>query len=159
MPGRTATAGRKEKGKKPARTVGKGVEPESTAFHAEPGAVVGSPTQRSLKLLRDRGYHAEVVEKWIPMARVRKDLWGWCDILCLIGSSTHTPEHDGATGYYTPPYILAVQTTTTPNMKARIQKIQDSDTIGLVRECGIAVAVHGWSKKKGRWVCRETDLS
>lgn len=112
-----------------------------------------SPTQRSLKLLRDRGYHAEVTEKWIPGANIRKDLWGFCDILCLVG--LQASDH----GLYTPPYILAVQTTTTANMKARIQKIQDSDTISLVRECGIAVVVHGWSKKKGRWACREVDLS
>jgi hypothetical protein len=30
-----------------------------------------SPTQRSLALLRERGYTTDVVERWIPYVRVR----------------------------------------------------------------------------------------
>jgi hypothetical protein len=42
-----------------------------------------SPTQLSLAWLKKEGYLAEVVEKWIPGANIRKDLWGWCDIVAL----------------------------------------------------------------------------
>jgi hypothetical protein len=103
---------------------------------------MSSPTQRSLKVLRERGYLAEVVEKWLPMARVRKDLWGFCDILCLNGKE-----------------ILAVQTTSGSNVSARVTKIANHENVEKVRQAGIAIHVHGWTKRKGRWQLREVDVS
>src|SRR6478736_10568284 len=97
-----------------------------------------SPTQRSLKLMRERGFHAEVTEKWIPGANIRKDLWGFCDVLCL--------GDDG---------MVAVQSTSRSNVSARIKKITDSPLLGLVRKCGIRILVQGWFKKDNRWQVRE----
>jgi hypothetical protein len=104
---------------------------------------VSSPTQRSLKLMRERGFHAEVVEKWIPGANIRKDLWGFADVLC-IGSGSP---------------ITVVQSTSDSNVAARITKIADSPLVGLVRQAGIRILVHGWKKVKGRWQVREVDVS
>lgn len=110
-----------------------------------------TPTQRSLKLLRERGWIAEVVERWIPggpnRMGVRKDLWSFCDILCIHPVSAE---------------VLAVQTTTAGNMSARVRKITDCELTPVVRKCGIGIHVHGWAKPtKGRrtWACRERDLS
>ena len=98
-----------------------------------------SPTARSLALLRSRGYLAEVVEKWIPRANIRKDLWGWCDVLAV---------HDFG--------FNAVQCTTYANVSARVRKIKESDTFARVRPHLYAISVHGWKKnKQGRWECRE----
>jgi hypothetical protein len=47
-----------------------------------------SPTQLSLAWLKKEGYLAEVVEKWIPGANIRKDLWGWCDIVAIRDGET-----------------------------------------------------------------------
>lgn len=102
-----------------------------------------SPTARSLALLRDRGYHAEVTEKWIPRARVRKDLWGWCDIL---GMQEGKP-------------LLAVQTTTKSHMNDRIKKIKASPLFTLARKLGIEVCCHGWWKNGNRWQCEVKDVS
>jgi len=44
-----------------------------------------TPTQRTLKLLRDRGWTADVVERWIPGAFIRKDYLGIIDIIALTG--------------------------------------------------------------------------
>ena len=104
---------------------------------------MGSPTQRSLKFMRERGFHAEVVERWIPGANIRKDLFGFIDILCL-----------GADGS-----IVGVQSTSDSNVAARITKIADSPLVGCVRKAGIRIVVHGWKKIKGRWQAREIDLS
>lgn len=102
-----------------------------------------SPTQRSLEYLREQGYHCEVVEKWNSFTRQRKDLWGWCDILAIRKDE-----------------VLAVQVTSTSNITARIKKIQDSDTVGLVRDAVIRIEVHGWSKKaNGRYEIRVEDIS
>lgn len=102
-----------------------------------------SPTQRSLEYLREQGYHCEVVEKWNSFTRQRKDLWGWCDILAIRKDE-----------------VLAVQVTSTSNVSARIKKIQDSDTVGFVRDAVIRIEVHGWSKKSnGRYEIRVEDIS
>ena len=102
-----------------------------------------SPTQRSLKYLRDKGYFCEVVEKWNPWTKQRKDLWDWCDILAIRKGE-----------------VLAVQVTSS-GVAARIRKIVNSETIGVVREAGIRVEVHGWtrSKKDGLFKIRVEDLS
>lgn len=101
-----------------------------------------SPTQRSLEYLREQGYHCEIVEKWNPWRRVRQDLWGWCDILAIRRDE-----------------VLAVQVTSA-GVAARIKKIQESDTILRVREAGIRVEVHGWTKRaNGKYALRVEDIS
>ena len=101
-----------------------------------------SPTQRSLEYLREQGYHCEIVEKWNPWRRVRQDLWGWCDILAIRRDE-----------------VLAVQVTSS-GVASRIKKIQESDTIAYVREAGIRVEVHGWTKRaNGRYALRVEDIS
>lgn len=105
---------------------------------------MSSPTQRSLALLRKEGWIAEVVEKWIPVTKRRKDLWGFCDILCIKSGVG----------------VLAVQTTSYSNASARVKKIQESEIVGAVRDCNIGIHVHGWKKnKKGRWECKIIDIS
>lgn len=45
-----------------------------------------TPTQAALKHYRDKGYHAAVVEKWIPTkggAGFRQDLFGFADIFAF----------------------------------------------------------------------------
>ena len=106
-----------------------------------------TPTQRTLKLMRERGWIAEVTERWIPGANIRKDLWTFCDVLCIHPESGE---------------ILAVQTTSASNMAARVKKISDCELTPIVRKCGIGIHVHGWiapTKNKRRWTVREKDLS
>lgn len=103
---------------------------------------VKSPTQRSLEYLREQGYHCEIVEKWNPWRKIRQDLWGWCDILAIRRDE-----------------VLAVQVTAS-GVSARIKKIQESDTVAKVREAGIRVEVHGWTKRaNGRYALRVEDIS
>ena len=102
-----------------------------------------TPTQLTLRHLRNDGWTAEVVEKWNPHAQVRNDLFGFVDVLAVRGPET-----------------LAVQTTSAANVSARVRKIADSPTIGAVREAGWRILVHGWAKKSNRWVlAREVDVS
>lgn len=101
-----------------------------------------SPTQRSLKHLREQGYRAEVVEKWIPGANLRKDLFGFVDIVAIRGAET-----------------LGVQSTSRSNVSARVQKIADSEAVGDVRKAGWRIVVHGWGKLKAGWTLKEVDCS
>jgi hypothetical protein len=85
-----------------------------------------TPTQLTLKHLRDLGYTAEVTERWNPHARIRQDLFGIIDVIALRGAET-----------------LAVQTTSASNVPARIRKIADSEHIAAIREAG-------WTVTSGR---------
>lgn len=102
-----------------------------------------SPIQRSLIKLRDDGFACEVVERWNPFAKCRKDLFGFVDILALGNGMT-----------------LGVQVTSASNMASRIKKISEHENISAVRQAGWWICVHGWRKSaKGEWVCIERDLS
>lgn len=102
-----------------------------------------TPTARTLKHLRADGWLAEVVEKWIPGANVRKDLFSFIDVMAIRDDQT-----------------LAVQVTSGSNVAARIKKIEGLDTLGAVRKAGWAIHVHGWRKNsKGRYVLRVVDIS
>lgn len=96
-----------------------------------------SPTQRSLHLLREQGYMVDVVESYNAFARVRKDMFGWADLVALH------PQKRG---------VLAVQTTTGANIQARVLKASAMASYKLWLACGNAVEFHGWRKvlKAGR---------
>ena len=91
-----------------------------------------SPTQRSMKAMRDLGFVAVVVERWNPDARVRNDLFGMFDILAMRQGS-----------------IVGVQTTSGANFSSRIHKIRENP-LHLVWLSFGKIEVHGWEKKGPR---------
>ena len=104
--------------------------------------MAASPTQRTLALLRKEGWTAEVTEKWIPGATIRRDLFGFIDVLAIRGKE-----------------IIGVQSTSYANTSARVKKIAESEHVGAVREANIQIAVHGWRKVRNRWQVRIVDCS
>jgi len=109
---------------------------------------MSSPTQRTLKLLRDEGYTAQVVERWCSFTKRRHDLFGIIDVLAI---------KDGET--------LAVQTTSGSGVSARLKKMLASDTLEQILKAGWNVHIHGWRKtkvKRGgkamRWNVRLIDV-
>lgn len=102
-----------------------------------------TPTQLSLRKLREDGWQAQVVEVWNSHARIRQDLFGFIDIIAVRGTET-----------------LAVQATSAPNTSSRVRKIGESPLVGAVREAGWSIVVWGWAKKSGRWtLAREVNVS
>lgn len=93
-----------------------------------------TPTQRSLAKLRDEGWTAEVVEKWVPFPKPghRRDLFLIGDILALRGPET-----------------LLVQTTST-GVSTRIQKIRAAPVLPALLAAGWRVEVWGWRKVGAR---------
>jgi chemotaxis regulatin CheY-phosphate phosphatase CheZ len=102
-----------------------------------------SPTQRTLKHLRDQGYPlVQVVERWNSFARRRIDLFGIIDVVA-VGAD-----------------IVGVQSTSGSNVSARVTKIMESQALPVLRKANIRVLVHGWTKRaNGRYELREVDLS
>lgn len=94
-----------------------------------------SPTERSMKLLRDEGYLVAKVEHWNAYARVRHDLFGFLDLLAL---------KDGKKG------CVGVQTTTASNLGKRIEKAMKLPALKLWLGAGNHVEFHGW-RKKGKY--------
>lgn len=88
-----------------------------------------SPTQNSKKLLKSEGWECEVTERWNPFAKIRQDLFNFCDILCLRGKT-----------------IMAVQTTSLGHTSARIKKIMEEPLAQKFMDAGGLIRVHGWAK-------------
>ncbi len=105
-----------------------------------------TPTQRTLKRLRELGYTAEVVERWNHYAQVRQDLFGFVDIVaCGMGEP-----------------LRFIQATSASNHAARERKIE---SLPVAREIatapGAIVYVWSWGKKGARgkvksWTLRAT---
>lgn len=100
-----------------------------------------SPTQLSLKLMKDRGYLCQIVERWNSFAKVRQDLFGFIDVICV--------SDDG---------VIGVQTTSYSNMSARVKKIREHENFQKVYDSGIKTIVQGWHKVNNRWKCREVEV-
>lgn len=103
-----------------------------------------SNTVRSTKLLEAEGWVVDTVERWIPGANIRKDLFGFGDLFAIHAGTGDT---------------LIVQTTSKSNISSRINKIIASPFLPIVRKAGIRIEAHGWGKSKGRWHCRREDIS
>ena len=103
-----------------------------------------SPTARSLAELRKRGFRADVVEQWIPRAKIRKDLFGCIDIVAI--------GKDGR--------LLGIQATTGDNHAARCTKLINHDNYAAICNSPIELWVWSWRKsaKDNRWKLREEYL-
>jgi hypothetical protein len=88
-----------------------------------------SPTQRSLKVMREAGFHCEIVEHFNSFTKQRKDLLGFADLLCLKPGE--------------PPTLVQV---TAAGSAARVKKILAEPRAKLALECGFRILVHGWRK-------------
>jgi len=103
---------------------------------------MSSPTQRSLALMRERGYRVAIVEHWNPYARRRVDMFGILDLVAIGNGET-----------------VGIQTTSGSNVAARLTKIAEAEVTPWLREAGWKIVCHGWRKIKGRWQVREVDVS
>jgi hypothetical protein len=106
-----------------------------------------SPTQRSLKLLRARGWTCWVAERWNPFAHVRQDMGGFADIVAW---------KDGCG-------VLAVQTTSASNLAARRGKVSSNPAAKEWFKAGGILMLHGWRKvgergKRKAWAAIEERM-
>jgi hypothetical protein len=100
-----------------------------------------TPSQRSVKYLRDKGYQVTNVESYNAFTKRKHDLYGCIDLLAI---------GDGET--------LAVQVTSKSNMKARINKISEADDFPEMLRSKWRVIVHGWHKVNNRYQLTEFEF-
>lgn len=100
-----------------------------------------TPNARSREALEAAGWLVDTVERRITRI-VTRDLFGIIDLLAVRDEVT-----------------LAVQVTTASNVAARRKKLQASDALSRVLAAGWRIELHGWVKRKGRWLCRVEPLN
>lgn len=93
-----------------------------------------SPTQRTLKMVRDSGFTAQVVEHWNAFAKIRVDLFRVIDIVAMA---------EGVT--------VGLQATSATNHSARRNKIISEPLALLWVLAGNHLWLVSWGKKKNRW--------
>lgn len=103
-----------------------------------------TPTARSLHLCRSAGWTVHKTETWNSFAKIRQDLFGFCDLACL------DPDCGGVT---------AVQTTSGANVSSRCKKIEELPAAILWLRTGNRILIHGWRLvgdrgKRKLWECR-----
>lgn len=101
-----------------------------------------TPTARTLALLRDRGYLADVAERWIPRANVRRDLFGCIDVVAIRAGCA----------------VLGVQATTADHVSHRVSKARTIPALQTWLAAGAAFQVWGWVKRGNRWRTRIVEL-
>lgn len=103
-----------------------------------------TPTRRTLIMLRRAGWLPAVVERWLPRANLRADLWGFGDVLAV-----HPQERR----------FLIVQATTVGHVANRLSKARSRPELALWLAAGGAFEVHGWGLANGRWYCKRVSVS
>jgi len=99
-----------------------------------------SPTQRSIALLKSRGYIHSIAEHYNAYSKRRIDLFGFVDIVALNGELSD---------------IVGVQTTTGSHLSDRIKKARSFKAFSEWLEAGGSIEFHGWRKiKAGRKAAR-----
>lgn len=101
-----------------------------------------TPSQRTVKHLKDQGYMVATVEYYNYFTKRRHDLFNVIDILAIGNGET-----------------LAVQVTSKSNMSARIRKIEECEALPEMLRSGWRVIVHGWFRKpNGRYELKEMEF-
>jgi hypothetical protein len=102
-----------------------------------------TPTARSLKLLRDTGHIAGVVERFLAAANKRSDLFGFGDVLAV---------HRVVSG------VLLVQATTLSNLAARMKKARSKPELAVWLRAGQRFEAWGWYRRAGKWHVKRVEV-
>lgn len=107
-----------------------------------------SPTQRSLRYLREQGFLVEKTEHWNQHVRIRQDLFGIADMIAL-----------------TPTETWFIQSTTGDNAAARLAKICGNPKASeILTSPHRKIFIHAWRKvgargKRKLWELREIEVA
>ena len=84
-----------------------------------------------------------MVETWIPRIDRRRDLWGFADILAV-----HPRDR----------VFLLVQTTSLPNLPARVTKVRQAPAAELWLRAGGRIECHGWTHRPSGWQVKVVEI-
>ena len=104
---------------------------------------MSSPTVHTLRELRQLGYLAAVVERWLPRIEKKTDLFGIGDVLAV-----HPRDKT----------VLLVQCTTAAHVPDRLRRVQGRPETRQLLAAGVAVEIWGWAKVGEHWRCRKVSV-
>jgi hypothetical protein len=96
---------------------------------------MASPTQLTIRHYLERGYLVDVVERWVPRANIRRDLFGVIDLVAITADEP----------------LIGIQATSISNVSARLAKARASAALAVWLRTGARFIVIGWAKRAGRW--------
>ena len=100
-----------------------------------------SPTQRSLKELRNAGFTVDICERWVPGANIRRDLFNIADLLAVKKGEK--------------PLLIQV---TSSGVAQRVTKIRAHRQLEMLMSV-FDIEVHGWTKRaNGRYKQRIVSI-
>jgi len=102
-----------------------------------------SPTALSLARLRRDGFTADVVERWIPGANIRRDYLGCIDLLAVRAGEP----------------VLAVQATSDGHVSTRVAKAVAEPRLRAWLASGSRFQVWGWSRRDVKWCVRVVPIT
>jgi hypothetical protein len=103
-----------------------------------------SPTALTLDRLCRSGYYVSVCERWIPRANLRKDLFGFGDIVAIDRRQ---------------PGLLLVQCTSTGHVADRLTKAKGRPELAAWLKAGGRFQVWGWHHQAGRGEVRIVEVT
>lgn len=108
--------------------------------------MVGVGLERSMRLMREREFTVDIVERWNPWGRVKNDLFGVIDLVAIK-----------------PGLILGVQSTTKGQVGPHLKKILAEPRALMWLRAGAELWVHGWYKEvrgaRQYWMCKEVQIT
>lgn len=139
-----------------------------------------SPTARTLKECRRRGWIAQVVERTVPHTFIKRDLFGVIDVIAVTPSKervgglccVYKRPYDATPGSYTcatcgitndvePGIIIGIQATSGSNHASRVNKAFAEPRLQQWLAAGGRFQVWSWSKrmhgKQARWELRDEE--
>jgi hypothetical protein len=92
--------------------------------------------------LRRHGFAADLVERWIAKAGIRRDLFHCIDVVAVKAGEG----------------VLGVQATVLSCLSARLAKVRVLPDLATWLSAGARFQVWGWVKRDGRWHCKVVEL-
>ncbi len=115
-----------------------------TGFWARTDIMVSmSPTSLTLRALRKSNYAAGVVERWVPEANIRRDLFNCIDIIAARRGD---------------PGIIGIQATSISNLPTRLSKARSQPELAVWLAAGGRFECWGWYFREGRWKVKRVEV-
>jgi hypothetical protein len=93
--------------------------------------------------LRRSNYAAGIVERWIPQAKVRRDLFNCIDIIAARRGE---------------PGIVGIQATTLGNLSSRLTKARAQPELAVWLAAGGRFECWGWYFRERHWKVKRVEL-
>jgi hypothetical protein len=102
-----------------------------------------NPTVRTLQHLRNNGWIAAPVERFIAVKQIRIDLFGFGDVVAAHAKNKR---------------ILIVQCTSLSNLSSRVAKVRSKPEAAAWLAANGEIQCWGWALREGHWQAKIVEI-